>query len=546
MSAPKHWWRTLLSGWRARVFKRAEAAAAAPSDGIVGEIVKTNSEYWRERRPATNAGTVLVEGFLGVAGPNYTYRTALAAKALEDKFSLESVVVLGDLRREANIRRVYESFNIHNFMELRSSGLLKNLFFAAQALWVLCATRGRIIRCPFEVKFKSIVVGDLLYDDLLRHQKKPTLKSIGIRDLRVFFRLVRTYSSAAAIIARTRPAYTVVTHYQYVAYGVFARLAVHMGSNLVVTTDVDSFVLDAKDWSDTPITYHGMVAQYGRSLIATLDAPARERLVDAASAYLDQRFKGELAQIDVMLAFRDKKRYEIGHLREELGFDANPIAVVMCHIFSDACHCSPSNNFGDYYEWLCETLQALKQITDVNWLVKPHPAAKVYGEEGMVERLVEELGCPHVKCPPRDFGTHSLLEIADYVVTMTGTAGLEFSVLGKPVLLAGAPFYYNNGFTIDARSREHYFEELRNIRRNLPLDADRIRLAKLWMGVFNECGGKPSEVVTGEVLQSVWGYYLDKDLEQAWTYFCRNLKTFRPQRESLYVKIKDYDFSGAR
>ena len=47
----------------------------------------------------------------------------------------------------------------------------------------------------------------------------------------------------------------------------------------------------------------------------------------------------------------------------------------------------------------------------------------------------------HVEIVPRDTSSHALIECAQAVATITGTAGMEALVLGKPVLLFGKVWY---------------------------------------------------------------------------------------------------------
>ena len=38
--------------------------------------------------------------------------------------------------------------------------------------------------------------------------------------------------------------------------------------------------------------------------------------------------------------------------------------------------------FTDYQDWFEITLEIIKDIKEYNWIVKPHPAEKMYGENG--------------------------------------------------------------------------------------------------------------------------------------------------------------------
>jgi radical SAM superfamily enzyme YgiQ (UPF0313 family) len=88
---------------------------------------------------------------------------------------------------------------------------------------------------------------------------------------------------------------------------------------------------------------------------------------------------------------------------------------------------------------------ALADRQDVLLVVKPHPEDR--------DRLAELRGL----CGPRarlcsDLSLHSLLAVADVVVTINSTVGLEALVCRKPVVVLGDAIYSGKGFTFDVEA----------------------------------------------------------------------------------------------
>ena len=66
---------------------------------------------------------------------------------------------------------------------------------------------------------------------------------------------------------------------------------------------------------------------------------------------------------------------------KRLGWKTNdPIAVIFATDLTDGVFSSSTwTVFRDRLTWLRETLYEIKKITNVNWLVKPHPNDEIYG-----------------------------------------------------------------------------------------------------------------------------------------------------------------------
>jgi hypothetical protein len=131
--------------------------------------------------------------------------------------------------------------------------------------------------------------------------------------------------------------------------------------------------------------------------------------------------------------------------------------------------------YRDYYEWFVETLKLAEKISSVQWLVKPHPSSSLYNEEGVVSAL---LSGDNIKLVPEDIKTNALMKVADAVLTVRGTAGLECVLYDAKPILAGAAYYMDLGFTENCRTIEQYANTLRNIQKKGLISDDLKELVK--------------------------------------------------------------------
>ena len=184
-------------------------------------------------------------------------------------------------------------------------------------------------------------------------------------------------------------------------------------------------------------------------------------------------------------------------IRRRLNLDAGrKTAVIFPHIFWDGTFFWGADLFSSYAEWFVETVRAAAANSDVDWIIKVHPAHTVknaregfHGECSEMLAIREHFGelPPHIRLmpPDSDINTFSLFDVMDYCVTVRGTVGIEAATFGIPALTAGSGRYNGRGFTIDSASREQYLARIARIQDIPRLSASERELAERYAyGLF--------------------------------------------------------------
>jgi len=195
-------------------------------------------------------------------------------------------------------------------------------------------------------------------------------------------------------------------------------------------------------------------------------------------------------QFDKCMLTRDE-------LIERLGLDpAKKTAVIFPHIVWDASMSRGKDLFADYQEWLVHTVRAACANTQVNWVIKIHPAnvGKSLKDGYQGEPAEEIVLREHIGPLPShvflikaqtDISTYSLLELMDYCVTVRGTTGIEAASRGIPVITGGTGRYDRKGFTLDSDSQGEYLEKLATIQNISKLSEQQQELAERYaFGLF--------------------------------------------------------------
>jgi SAM-dependent methyltransferase len=161
----------------------------------------------------------------------------------------------------------------------------------------------------------------------------------------------------------------------------------------------------------------------------------------------------------------------------------NPLWGILAHINWDQVSDYSSMAYSSFNEWMIETIRTIINISDIQWLIKIHPAESWYPPASGVQALINDhfpVLPPHVKVisAEEEISPFDFYQMVDGGVTVYGTAGLEMALLGKPIILAGEAHYGGKGFTYDGLTPETYKQLLKQTVSLKPLTQEQILLAK--------------------------------------------------------------------
>jgi hypothetical protein len=516
-----------------------------PHAAVAQRFADVNRQFW-EPAPSGKQN-ILIEGHLAEYGPNYLFRTGLAAKAIQSVIGGGDVVVVGNgfSYHWQIARECYRSFGITQWVFLSRKFILMTPFLALvaglRAAWSFFR-----LRTPLQLldlHHGGLKAGDLVYDEILRGTKQPTIHSVNWTAYKAMARSWYYYYQYHLLFSLKQYRYYIATHTAYSEYGLLCRVALQRGVTVIETSDIQMSTYDSIGEKDLPTYHQGINAEIradlngGTGTVSAREARARESL--------RRRLDSEIKQIDAQKAYSGKV-YSREMLREALGITSgSKIGFVAAHVFCDSPHLSSSMLHADYYLWLVETIDCCAEAHDMAWIVKPHPSCALYGEEGMVEALVLAKGASNIHVCPRDMNTSSLRDCADVILTVHGTVGLEYACLGIPTILAGTPFYAGFGFTHEPVSADAYNGMMRNAAALERLSAAQMSTA---LQVFDawECQFDwNNPIVTLAVLAQVWGDGVPRDIEKAYALLTQNLQDNNPRDLKLWHFARSVAAKGA-
>lgn len=198
-------------------------------------------------------------------------------------------------------------------------------------------------------------------------------------------------------------------------------------------------------------------------------------------SYLKSRWEGSQDR----KIFIQKPDYEISRFFESNNFDlSKPIIGLATNLIWDA-KVYYEDSFLDSLEWVDYTIKYFYKRTDLNLVIRIHPA-EVLKDKPSRQRMDLEIKKKFEKLPnnilvvPPDnsISTYKLFEHCNSVITYCTKMGVELTATGLPVIVCGNGPIRNKKIAIDVSSENEYKKVLDNLPFKEKLKGEKLERAK--------------------------------------------------------------------
>jgi capsule polysaccharide export protein KpsC/LpsZ len=453
----------------------------------------------------------------------------ITAKAISDKAKIRVVrLVNGDDSKEK--RKISDSFGF-NTINVRIKGIrgILNQIKACVKTTLLffgCKTGEALL----QYRIGKIPIGQYIYDKIIREQERNTIDTISIlQDFKNIYEGIYLYYNLKNIYRDQAPKFIIMNEMAYFL-NIYRVLGQQKGAKVIRA----SVLLRQEDSNDM---YGFIHESYRYMATGKLNVANQMDYNTYVLEYFKKYLQGESELSWIKSIVADQKKTEFNEAINSMQLDAHKKTVfIMAHSLSDAPHSSSKMLFRDYYTALRETIKIASRIDNVNWVLKVHPSYKSYlGTNG--RELIDCYGKKNIVLFDERYSNEIVFKLADAIITVQGTIGIEASSLGIPVVVTGKAWYTGFGFTINAFSMERYEKilsglykvkrlsnEKRDIARKvfcaylLGYSESKIDKDKLGKTIFDIISDKSIKNKNETTLQKLCEYMESKSIENSYIY----------------------------
>lgn len=176
--------------------------------------------------------------------------------------------------------------------------------------------------------------------------------------------------------------------------------------------------------------------------------------------YLESRRGGS----NDWISFQRSSEGEAAGLLKEIGVAPNrPVIGLLTNVMWDAQVHFRTSAFPSMLDWLLFTIDHFVKRTDVELLIRVHPA-EVLGTVPSRQRVVDEIRVRwpelpnniHIVAPDDSKNTYALMSACDTVLVYGTKMAIELPCWRIPVVVAGEAWARGKGFTTDVSSPQEY------------------------------------------------------------------------------------------
>ena len=144
--------------------------------------------------------------------------------------------------------------------------------------------------------------------------------------------------------------------------------------------------------------------------------------------------------------------------------DKKKTVLLLPHAMADNLYNNEWNIFENPYNWFFETLNQIKKINNVNWIIKSHPSESEF-KGTKAKQIYNDLNINQKNIVLLDDNAYvnKLTDYIDVVITGNGSPGFQFPAFGVPSITTSDSRYTNFKISYAPKRKQDYFKLLNNI-----------------------------------------------------------------------------------
>jgi hypothetical protein len=412
------------------------------------EYINQNKKKWIKikSKNINTTKSILVENFINQAA--YGVSNVIIGKFLKNlnNNQLVGFIRLGDIKGEV----LFRSFGINQFIYFKN----KNFFQRIKYIFIALNKIGKKknIKQFCKLKISSIDIGLPSYDSYIRYTGNPTVNKIN-EELVIFLAdTIYSYDYFKDLIIKNQSIKSSIqSETAFSPLNIFFQLCLKNKIEVFSRLGTNSFAVRRYNNESQKYNYRANISQkifdeiYKNFKSKSLKGIKKyyKKLEEKGFFGQDQRIRAKLKGNLNKISKKELINKFNWNINKKIG------VFFFNHLIDVNFHSGPRTIFKDNYTWSNFMLNKMKNLNNINWIIKDHPSQPFYKSKLNFDEKVAKL-CnkyQHIRYFPTKYDPSSLKSITNVAITSHGTTGIEYPSFGVPSIYAENSFYSNLNFT---------------------------------------------------------------------------------------------------
>ncbi len=392
-------------------------------------------------------GRVLIDGTWD--NPNYWFRSVLLVKALG--VQTQNLVGVIGANRRSDQRNTLTALGVNQIFDLLSIGnRASQIQHQVELLCSKIHSSEDILRCDLPYS----VPGKLLYDYLLKRQKRSKVDIDQKNFKRDLFTYLLNIENAISIVKKTKPRLAILSHGKSETGPLTWICLKHHVEVIISKSDYGCLRYWRVNGCENIWDQQDCLSKNELDNLSEERLEGFENLGDKA---VRRRLAGHDESMAAQFAYKNPGTVvDKSAICDEFNWDIKKnIIGVYASTWFDWPHTYGMKNFRDFEDWITGVFEIASRDEKFNWLVKAHVSDSWYGGASIGD-LIDLERFDHIKLASREWNGASMLTSIDAFVTVHGTVGIEATAIGKPVIVSDVGWYDDHGFVRRPNDRDEF------------------------------------------------------------------------------------------
>jgi hypothetical protein len=456
------------------------------------ETLKTNYSFWKTSLKKKDAqDSILITSLVDVL--DYGIGNAMIGKSLSKILNTSSVALIQELHFKTEI--FIRSFGIDKIYYVPEGNIFSRFKFLFKSIGLINDTRKT--DDLLKLKYHNIDVGIATYDHHIRYTGVGSCDLVNAKMIYFLSKALMVQDFSENLFKSNSFKEVIQSESQFIPPQIIFQNAL-INNCKVFARVAPGNKISVMIYDNYKDRYRDRYS-FSKELLNLVHKNFDKNKSKQVEDYMAERFKGNPAfSVDHNIAedklsnFEEEKNlvnnYTKSVLCKKFSWDINkPIVVIFANDMTDGVFKVDWKIFKDNWTGFLKTIEIIKEVKNINWIIKSHPndiKTKIASEtEKEVLNLPKQYN--HIRLFPKNFGKGPLPKIISAAITMSGSVGYEYPSLGIPSIVCAGTFYAGHGFTHEIRTINDYKEILTCVDKLPPLSDEQVSKAKTFVYIQN-------------------------------------------------------------